>query len=124
VGQHVGVVLVGVARGQAVDILAKQLGLGVADGVRVARGDECRGQVRRQAEAVVDLAEADGPGVRGDAGTGLAELDGLVERGFEEPFVWFIHWVCLPFRGLTLTICRHLRGGTCLGSRTNRRGGE
>jgi len=97
VGKQVVVVLVGVTEGQTVEVLTEQLDLLVADAVAPAGVGQFGGQVGRETEAVVDLAEQQGPGVVGDPMIGLTELDGPVKRGLEEPSVAFTHEVHLPF---------------------------
>jgi len=97
VGEQVVVVLVDVAEGQAVEVLAEQLDLPVADAVRPAGVGQLGGQVGREPEAVVDLAEQECPGVVGDSMIGLTELDGSVKRRLEEPSLAFTHEVHLPF---------------------------
>ena len=96
-GQDVLVVLMDVAEGQGVEVLAEQFDLLVADAVRVAWVGQLGGQVGRESETVVDLAEQEGPGVVGDSRIGLTELDGSVKRGLEEPSLAFTHEVHLPF---------------------------
>jgi hypothetical protein len=100
VGQNVGVVLMGIAEGLGVEVLAEQFDLGVADARRVARVEELRRQVFRQAQAVIDLAKQQGPGVGSNPRIGLTQLDRPVKRGLEEPSLAFTHWVHLPFRAL------------------------
>jgi hypothetical protein len=102
IGQQVVVVLVDVAEGQGVEVLAEQFDLLVSRARRVAGVGEPGGQVGGEAEAVIDLAEQEGPGVVGDSGIGLPELDGSVKRGLEEPSLAFTHEVHLPFRALRL----------------------
>ena len=58
VGQHVLVVLVGVAQGQTVEVLAEQLDLLISASERTSGVVQAGGQVRRQPQAVVDLAGA------------------------------------------------------------------
>jgi hypothetical protein len=93
VGHGVGVVLVGVAEGKRVDMLAEQFSLRIAGGFLVAWIDERRAQVGGQAEALIDLAEQDGSGIGGDVRIDLTQLDRLVKSGLEEPSVCFTHWV-------------------------------
>jgi len=57
VGQRVGVVLIGVPEGQGVEVLAEKLDLLVADAIRAARIVQAGGQVRGEAEPVIDLAK-------------------------------------------------------------------
>ena len=97
VGQQVVVVLVDMAEGQTVEVLAEQLDLLIADAVGPARVGEFRRQVSREGQAVINLAEQEGPGVVGDSMIGLTELDGSVKRGLEKPSLAFTHEVHLPF---------------------------
>ena len=97
VGQDVLVVLVDVAEGKAVEVLAEQFDLLVADAVRAAGIGELGGQVGREGKAVVDLANEQDAAVIGDSLIGLTKLDGSVKRGLEEPFLAFTHEVHLPF---------------------------
>jgi hypothetical protein len=114
VGQAVDVVLMGIAQGQGVQVVAKQFGVRVTAAAGIAGTDQPRGQVSRQPQAVIGLAEEDGPGVGGDAGIGLTDLDGLVKRGGEHTSMCFTHWAYLPFRRLMLILHRYLRDGTAL----------
>ena len=66
-----------VAEGRGVEVLAEPFDLLLADAVRVARVGQLGGQVGRESETVVDLAEQKGPGVVGDSRIGLTELDRL-----------------------------------------------
>lgn len=94
-GERVGVVLVGIAQGQAVEVLAEQLCLRVAGAGRVARVEEAGGQVGGQAEAVVVLAEDQCSGVGSNSRIGLTNLDRAVKGRLEQPSVAFTHWVYL-----------------------------
>jgi hypothetical protein len=83
VGQRVLVVLVGVAQGQAVQVLADQLDLLVTDALRIAPVQQPRRQVRRQAQAMIDLAEEQGPGVGSNPRIGLTHLDAAIKGKLE-----------------------------------------
>jgi hypothetical protein len=80
VGKDVCVVLVGVAQGQGVEVLAKPLDLGVANALGIPRIRELPGQVGRQPKPMIHLAQKQRPGVGGDARIGLTQLDRPVKR--------------------------------------------
>ena len=65
--------------GQAVEVPAEQLDPLVADAVGPARVGRFGRQVGRDGQAVVYLAEQQGPGVVGDPMTGLTSLDRAVK---------------------------------------------
>src|SRR5208337_5224938 len=88
-------VLVGVAQGQAVQVLADQLDLLVADALRIAPVQQPRRQVGRQPQAMIDLTEEQGPGVGSNPRIGLTQLDGAVKGKLEQPSLAFTHWIHL-----------------------------
>ena len=113
--QRVGIVLEGVR----VEVLSEQLGVGVSYEPLVAGIQQRRGEVGRQAEAMIHLTKQEDAGIGRDARVRLTQLDGLVKRGLEEPSVCITHSVALPFRRLRSFTYRYLRGGTGLRSTRN-----
>ena len=95
VRQRVGVVLVCVAEGQAVEVLAEQFDLRVACAGRIALVEEPGGQVSREAESVIDFAEQQCAGVGSNSRIGLTNLDRAVKGRLKQPSLAFTHWVHL-----------------------------